>query len=96
MVRELLDRHEFIEIFVATPLEDCIARDPKGLYKKAMAGEIKNFTGIDQSYEPPEAPELIVGRDGQTAEQAAAQIVALLTTRGLIDHIDDLAADWSI
>ncbi|HEY4847669.1 MAG TPA: adenylyl-sulfate kinase, partial [Methylocella sp.] len=96
MVRELLDRHEFIEIFVATPLEDCIARDPKGLYKKAMAGEIKNFTGIDQSYEPPEAPELIVGLDKQSAEQAAAQIVALLTTRGLIDHIDDLAADWSI
>ena len=96
MVRELLDRHEFIEIFVATPLADCIARDPKGLYKKAMTGEIKNFTGIDQSYEAPEAPELIVGLDKQTAEQAAAQIVALLTTRGLIDHIDDLAADWSI
>ncbi|MGH6794832.1 MAG: adenylyl-sulfate kinase, partial [Methylocella sp.] len=96
MVRELLDRHEFIEIFVATPLEECIARDPKGLYKKAMAGEIKNFTGIDQSYEPQEAPEVIVGRDNQTAAQAAAQIVALLTTRGLIDRIDDLAADWSI
>jgi bifunctional enzyme CysN/CysC len=96
MVRELLDRHEFIEIFVATPLEDCIARDPKGLYKKAMAGEIKNFTGIDQSYEPPEEPELIVGLPKQTAGQAAAQIVALLTARGLIDHIDDLAADWSI
>jgi bifunctional enzyme CysN/CysC len=96
LVRELLDRHEFIEIFVATPLEDCIARDPKGLYKKAMAGEIKNFTGIDQDYEPPEAPELIVGLDRQTAGQAAAQIVALLTARGLIDHIDDSAADWSI
>jgi bifunctional enzyme CysN/CysC len=96
MVRELLDGHEFIEIFVATPLEECIARDPKGLYKKAMAGEIKNFTGIDQDYEPPEAPELIVGLDKQTAGQAAAQIVALLAMRGLIDHIDDLAADWSI
>ncbi|MFZ3324514.1 MAG: adenylyl-sulfate kinase, partial [Methylocella sp.] len=62
----------------------------------AMAGEIKNFTGIDQDYEPPEAPELIVGLGKQTAGQAAAQIVALLATRGLIDPIDDLAADWSI
>ena len=96
MVRELLDRHEFIEIFVATPIAECIVRDPKGLYKKAMAGKIKNFTGIDQNYEAPEVPELIVGRDGQTALQAAAQIVALLATRGLIDDIDDLAADWSI
>jgi bifunctional enzyme CysN/CysC len=96
MVRELLGKGEFIEIFVDTPLEACIARDPKGLYKKAIAGEIANFTGIDQSYEPPEAPELIVARDNQTAEQAAAQIVALLTARGLIDRIDDLADDWSI
>ncbi len=96
LVRELLDKDEFIEIFVDTPIEDCIARDPKGLYKKAIAGEIKNFTGIDQSYEPPEAPEIIVGRDGQTAEQAAAKIVALLVERRIIDRIDDLRDDWSI
>jgi bifunctional enzyme CysN/CysC len=96
MVRELLGGNEFIEIFVDTPLEECIARDPKGLYRQALAGEIKNFTGIDQSYEPPEAPELIVARGKQTAEQAAARIVALLTARGLIDRIDDLGGDWSI
>lgn len=96
MVRDLLDKEEFIEIFVDTPLEDCIARDPKGLYKKAMAGEIKNFTGIDQRYETPEAPEIIVARSGQTAEQAAGQIVAILGARGLIDRVDDLADDWSI
>jgi bifunctional enzyme CysN/CysC len=96
MVRELLGENEFIEIFVDTPLEECIARDPKGLYRQAIAGEIKNFTGIDQSYEPPEAPELIVARDKQTAEQAAARIVALLAARGLIDRIDDLGDDWSI
>jgi bifunctional enzyme CysN/CysC len=96
MVRELLGEGEFIEIFVATPLEECIARDPKGLYRRAIAGEIPNFTGIGQSYEPPEAPELIVARDGQTAEQAAARIVALLTARGFIDRIDDLGEDWSI
>ena len=47
MVRDLLGKDEFIEIFVDTPLETCIARDPKGLYKKAIAGEIANFTGID-------------------------------------------------
>ena len=96
MVRELLGKGEFIEIFVDTPLEACIARDPKGLYRRAIAGEITNFTGIGQSYEPPEAPELIVARDDQTAEQAAAQIVALLTARRLIDRIDDLGDDWSI
>lgn len=96
LVRGLLEEGEFVEIFVDTPLEDCIARDPKGLYKKALAGEIKNFTGVDQSYEPPEAPELIVARGGQSAEQAAAQIVAALIERGLIDRIDDLGDDWLI
>ncbi len=96
MVRDLLAKGEFIEIFVDTPLETCIARDPKGLYKKAMAGEIANFTGIGQSYEPPEAPELIVAHQGQTAEQAAAQVITLLTAEGFIDDIDDLGDDWSI
>jgi len=96
LVRELLDQGEMIEIFVDTPLEDCIARDPKGLYRRAIAGEIANFTGIDQSYEVPESPELVVARDGETAEQAAARIVALLIQKGFIDHIDDLGDDWSI
>ena len=96
MLRDLLGNDEFIEIFVDTPLETCIARDPKGLYKKALAGEIANFTGINQSYEPPEAPEIIVARGSQTAEQAAAQIIALLAARSLIDQIDDLGDDWSI
>jgi len=58
LVRELVEEGEFVEIFVDTPLEDCIARDPKGLYKRALAGEIKNFTGVDQPYEVPENPEL--------------------------------------
>ncbi|VTZ48433.1 Sulfate adenylyltransferase subunit 1 / Adenylyl-sulfate kinase [Methylocella tundrae] len=91
LVRELLDEDEFIEIFVDTPIQDCIARDPKGLYKKALAGEIKNFTGIDQPYETPKNPELIVGRDGQSAREAAALIVAALVQRGFIDR-----DDWSI
>jgi bifunctional enzyme CysN/CysC len=58
LVRELVEEGEFIEIFVDTSLEECIARDPKGLYRRALAGEIKNFTGIDQPYEVPENPEL--------------------------------------
>jgi bifunctional enzyme CysN/CysC len=96
MVRDLLDKGEFIEIFVATPLEECIARDPKGLYRRAMAGEIKNFTGIDQDYELPEAPEVTVARGKESAEAAAAQIMRLIAQRGLIDHFDELAGDWSI
>ncbi len=96
MVRELLDAQEFLEIYVATPLEDCIKRDPKGLYKKAIAGEIKNFTGIGQAYEPPDEPEIVIGRGGQTAAEAAAQVLTLLTKRGVIGHLDDLPADWSI
>ncbi len=58
MVRELVEEGEFIEVFVDTPLDACIARDPKGLYRRTMAGQIKNFTGIDQPYEAPENPEL--------------------------------------
>jgi bifunctional enzyme CysN/CysC len=95
-VRELLDKGEFIEIFVDTPIEDCIARDPKGLYKKALAGEIKNFTGVDQPYEPPQNPAVVVARDGQTPEQAAAGIVKELIRRGYIERFDEPGDDWSI
>ncbi|AUQ26570.1 adenylyl-sulfate kinase [Dickeya zeae] len=63
MVRELLDQGQFLEVFVDTPLSICEARDPKGLYKKARAGELRNFTGIDAIYEAPEQPELHL--DGQ-------------------------------
>jgi len=58
LVRELVEDGDFIEIFLDAPLEVCIARDPKGLYRRALAGEINNFTGIGQSYERPERPEL--------------------------------------
>jgi bifunctional enzyme CysN/CysC len=96
MVRALLPPGDFFEIFVATPLEDCIKRDPKGLYKKAVAGEIKNFTGIDQEYEPPESPELIVGLEKESAAEAASQVMRLISERGVIEDYDDLAGDWSI
>jgi bifunctional enzyme CysN/CysC len=95
MVRALLSDGEFVEIFVDAPLDVCIARDPKGLYKKALAGEIKNFTGIDQPYEPPQAPELVLGRDGETADQATLRVISYLVEQDRIDHFDD-SGDWTI
>ncbi len=77
LVRETLAEGEFIEIFVDTPLEVCIARDPKGLYKKALAGEIQNFTGIDQPYETPEAAELILGRDAENPDRGERESARL-------------------
>ncbi|MDM7984927.1 MAG: sulfate adenylyltransferase subunit CysN [Maricaulis sp.] len=84
MVRELVDEGEFIEVFVDTPLEVCIERDPKGLYKKAQAGEIKNFTGFDSPYEAPEDPEVRVDTTSIPAEEAADQVIATLKKRGLL------------
>jgi len=74
MVRELMPEGEFVEIFVDTPLEQCIARDPKGLYKRALAGEIKNFTGVDQVYEAPESPEVHL-RSGEGPPEKLAELV---------------------
>ena len=81
MVRELLDDGEFIEIFVDTPLEDCIARDPKGLYRRALAGEIKNFTGVDQPYEAPENPELRLPTKDNVPNTLADQVIEELVRR---------------
>jgi bifunctional enzyme CysN/CysC len=75
MVRAMLPEGEFVEIFVDTPLEVAEARDVKGLYKKARAGELKNFTGIDSPYEPPELPDIVVDTVTMTAEEAAQHIV---------------------
>jgi len=74
----------FVEIFMDTPLEVCIERDPKGLYKKALAGEIKQFTGVDDPYEPPATPEIRLQTARMTPEQCVAQVVAYLEKRGLI------------
>jgi bifunctional enzyme CysN/CysC len=95
LAREICAEGEFIEIFVDTPIATCIARDPKGLYKKALAGEIKNFTGVDQAYEPPEEPDVVVGRDNEGIERAAATVIEALVHRGFIDRFDDLV-DWAI
>ena len=95
MAREISEIGEFVEIFVDTPIETCIERDTKGLYQRALAGEIKNFTGVDQPYEAPEEPDVVVGRDNEGVERAAAKVVEALVTKGFIDRFDDLV-DWSI
>ncbi len=84
MVRELLDADEFIEIFVDTPLDECIARDPKGLYRRALAGEIKNFTGVDQPYEVPENPELHLLAGGKEPDRLAGEVVEALVQRKIL------------
>jgi bifunctional enzyme CysN/CysC len=83
MVRELIGEEGFIEIFVDTPIEECIARDPKGLYRRALSGEIKNFTGVDQPYEVPENPELrLVGNS--EADMLASEIVDYLVRHRIL------------
>jgi adenylylsulfate kinase len=74
----------FLEVHVTTPIETCEARDPKGLYKKARAGELKGFTGIDDPYEPPIAPEVSLDATTTTPQQAAERLVAELDRRGLL------------
>lgn len=83
MVREMLGAGEFLEVFVDTSLEACMARDPKGLYAKAQAGQIKNFTGIDSPYEPPEAPELLIRTAERSPEDCAGAVLAALRERGI-------------
>ena len=82
MVRRMIAEGEFFEIFVDTPLAEAEKRDAKGLYAKARAGELKNFTGIDSPYEEPEAPEIRIDTTKLTAEQAADRIVEELLRRG--------------
>ncbi len=74
----------FVEIYVNTPIETCEQRDPKGLYKKARAGELKNFTGVDDPYEAPLQPELTIDATNVTPEQAAAQLLTYLTKSGIL------------
>jgi bifunctional enzyme CysN/CysC len=81
MARRLLREDEFFEIFVDAPLAVAEARDPKGLYRKARRGEIKNFTGIDSPYEAPEAPDIRVDTAALSAEEAAQAILAELGSR---------------
>src|SRR5690606_6108487 len=84
MVRELLEPGEFFEVFVDASLEACIARDAKGLYRRALAGEIKNFTGVDQAYDVPEAPELHLKTDEADPADLARQVISELERQKVI------------
>ena len=83
-VRQLVDEGEFIEVFVDTPLDVCEDRDPKGLYKKARAGEIKGFTGIDDPYEAPDHPEITLRTDRDSIEKSVVQVLDELAARGYL------------
>ncbi len=84
MARELLGDNEFLEIFVDTPLEICEERDPKGLYKKARAGEIKNFTGIDSTYEAPERADIVLESGKFSPDELVSTLVTTLREKGYI------------
>jgi bifunctional enzyme CysN/CysC len=83
LVREMAGADEFIEVFVDTELEECVRRDPKGLYARAREGKIKNFTGIDSPYEPPESAEVTLVTDS-TAHSAAQRVLEFLRERGIV------------
>jgi bifunctional enzyme CysN/CysC len=85
MVRELVAAEEFLEIYIDTPLAECMRRDPKGLYARAREGKIKNFTGIDSPYEAPESPEIVIDTRSLSAEGAAQHILEVLRQRHLIE-----------
>lgn len=82
--RSLLNDGQFLEVFIDTPLAVCEQRDPKGLYKKARAGQIKNFTGIDSAYEPPKNADIHVHTEGKSVEECAEFVVNQLSQLGYI------------
>jgi bifunctional enzyme CysN/CysC len=84
MVRDLVGDGEFLEVFVDTPIEECRRRDPKGLYAKADLGALKNFTGVDSPYEPPEHPELVLRTREHDAGELARLVVEHLRAGGLL------------
>lgn len=85
--RTLIGKH-FIEVFIDTPLAECEKRDPKGLYQKARAGEIKHFTGISSPYEPPQAPEIHLRTAELSIEQAAQQVLLYLEQQQIVAPLD--------
>jgi bifunctional enzyme CysN/CysC len=88
LARSLFGPGEFLEIFVDTALEEAERRDPKGLYRKARAGQLRNFTGIDSPYEAPESPEVRIDTSAAGAEQSADTIILHMRRAGIIDR------DW--
>jgi len=84
-VRKLLSQEDFIEIFCNTSLEVCESRDVKGLYKRARAGEIENYTGIDSPYEAPDKPELIIDTESESLEESVAKVINFLNFKEIIN-----------
>ena len=78
------DGARFVEVYVSCPIEVLAERDVKGLYKKALAGEIAHFTGVSDPYEPPQNPEVVVESDKETVEQGASKVLAFLENQGLV------------
>ena len=88
MARTLMEKGEFVEIYINAPIEVCISRDPKGLYKKVETGEIKNFTGIDARYDIPKNPEIIIDSAKVDPTSAADQILLYLERNNYLDNIN--------
>ncbi|TDQ42727.1 adenylyl-sulfate kinase [Aureibacillus halotolerans] len=95
-VRALLPQNEFIEVFVDAPLDVCEQRDPKGLYKKARAGQIPSFTGISAPYEAPEKAEIVINTALKSIEDSAKQIIAYLEDKGYIHSEKKAERSWEI
>ena len=87
MARGMVGDGEFIEVFVDTPIEDCMQRDPKGLYAKAKAGKLKNFTGVDAPYQAPENPEVHLHAGERQPDELAAEVLAMLVERGVVTNV---------
>jgi len=87
--RQIIGPERFIEVFVDTPIACCEQRDPKGLYKKARAGELKGFTGIDDPYEPPLKPEVVLNADQVSPQEATIKLIELLESRGDVPRLSD-------
>ena len=85
-VRSLVQENEFIEVFIDTPLEVCESRDPKGLYQKARAGEIPNFTGISSPYEAPEKPEIHIHNNNVSIDDVTQEIINYLNNKGYLKY----------
>jgi adenylylsulfate kinase len=85
LVRQLLPQGDFVEIYCKASLETCESRDVKGLYKRARAGEIKNYTGIDSPYEAPDNPELVVNTESESLEASVAKVIDFLKSRKIIN-----------
>jgi len=88
-VRSKLTPGDFIEVLVDTPVNICEERDPNGLYKKARAGELKGFTGIDAPYEPPHAPEIVLAASEKSPDILADEVIAFLTREGIMRPTTD-------